>query len=264
MAGEALTSKFMLGTATVMLGACADLLDLNTVHSLGLVKDITTKTSPGYTTLTQGVKNNQVASVQTANDVTIEGMMFEYTMKNLAYAAALDASALSAVTGSTTTTAALTTSGSPLRTPAVIPVTSATGIVAGGYISIRVNGADQIFVRKVVSVAALNVTVNQGVPVAVPSGAVVDIVNKIDVGSSADQPYLACKIVGQLADSTWVTQLYPKVRVQSGLSLAFKTGDFDNIPLTINPYTPTPTDPNYALFLNPDGSTARGQIYVNA
>lgn len=264
MAGEAITGKFMLGTATVMLGAMDRLLDLGTDESVGLVKEVETKTSPGFVTLTQGVQNDEVASIKNANEVMIDGQMFEYTFKNLSYLASLDGAALSAVTGSTTTTGALTTSGSPALTPAVIPVTSATGIVANGFISIRVNNADQIFVRKVVSVAGLNVTVERGLPVAVPLGAVVDIVNKVDVGSNAEQPYLACKIVGQLADNSWLTQLYPKVRVTSGLKLGFKTGDFDSMPLSIKPHVLVTTDTYYSRFLNADGSRRRGDIYVNA
>ena len=43
MAGEAKTDSFMLGAATVMIGAMADLYDLNpTDHSIGLVKNFST------------------------------------------------------------------------------------------------------------------------------------------------------------------------------------------------------------------------------
>ena len=71
MAGLAKTDAFMLGDATVMIGAMADLLTLNTVeHSIGLVKEFMVKSEPGYTELTQGVKNTVVASVMTSNKVS--------------------------------------------------------------------------------------------------------------------------------------------------------------------------------------------------
>ena len=72
MAGEALTSKFMLGTATLMLGPVADLFDLNVAeHSVGLAKNVTMKSTPGFIELTQGVKNNTVYSVMNSNKVMV-------------------------------------------------------------------------------------------------------------------------------------------------------------------------------------------------
>ena len=70
MAGEAKTNAFMLGTATVMLGAQADLFDLNpTEHSIGLVKNFNLQVDQTYTELTQGVQNQIVFSVRTGNKV---------------------------------------------------------------------------------------------------------------------------------------------------------------------------------------------------
>lgn len=262
MAGEAITGKFMLGTATVMVGAQADLLDLGVAQSLGLMKNVSFKTTPGFTELTQGIKNSLVASLQTKNDMMVDAEMFEYTSRNMTYGVSLDGSAVTAAVNSTTTTAALTaTGGPPVHTPAVIPVAAATGISVGTYLAIHVNDRDQIFIRKVVSIATLNITVNAGLPVNVPSGAKVEVVNMVPLGSTKDNPYLAAKITGQLADNSWVTVLLPKVRVTSGMSLAFKTDNFDNIPFQLTVYDLTADDPNYALFTDASGATSKAEIY---
>lgn len=261
MAGEAITDKFMLGTATVMVGAQADLHNLGVAQSLGLMKNVSLKTTPAFTELTQGVKNSLVASVQTKNDMMVDGEMFEYTAKNLTYAVSLDGSVVVPAANETTTTGALATSGGPpAMTPAVIPVASATGMTAGKFIAIHVDAKDQVFIRKVVSVASLDVTVNAGLPVAVASGARVEVVNMTPLGSTKDNPYLSAKITGQLADGSWVTVLLPKVRVTSGVSVAFKTDNFDNIPLQLTVYDLVSTDPNYAFFQEADGNTMKAMI----
>ena len=263
MPGLALTNKFMLGTATLMIGAMADLHSLGVAQSLGLVKNVGLKTTPGFVDLTQGVKNNVVTSVQNKNDMTVDAEMFEYSAKNLTYGVSLDGSAVVPAVNSTTTTGLLTAAGGPpIVTPAVIPVTAATGMTAGKYLAIHIDNSEQIFIRKIVSVAALNITVNQGLPVDVPSGAQVEVVNMVPLGSTKDNPYLAAKIVGQLADNSWVTILIGKCRVTSGISMAFKTDNFDNIPMQLTVYDVTPSDPNYSFFVDSDGTVQKAMIFT--
>lgn len=264
MAGEAITGKFMLGTATVMIGAQEDLLTLGVAQSLGLMKNVALATTPGFTELTQGVKNNLVASIQTSNDMTVDAEMYEYTAKNLTYAVSLDGSEVVPAATTTTVATALTTSGSPATTGVTLAVTSATGLTAGKFISIHVNGADQIFVRKIVSVASNDLTLNAGLPVGVPLGAKVSLVTMVPLGSTKDNPYLSAKIVGQLADNSWVTIYLPKVRVTSGISLGFRTENFDNIPLQLKVYDLTTDDPNYAYFTDEQGFASKAHIYQGA
>ncbi len=263
MAGEAITNKFMLGTASIMIGAQADLFALGVAQSIGLAKNVSLKTTPGFTELTQGVKNSLVASVQTKNDMMVDAEMFEYTAKNLTYAVSLDGSEVVPSTVFTTTTASVAAAAVPLSGTVVIPVVSATGITPGKYIAIRVGLNDQIFVRKVESVASLNVTVNLGVPVTIANGARIEVVNMVPLGSTQDNPYLSAKIVGQLADNSWITILLPKVRVTSGLSMAFKTDNYDNIPLQLTVYDLTQSDANYAYFQDTTtGTIAKSHIYA--
>lgn len=249
MAGEARSDAFMLGAATVMLGPQADLLNLEvSKHSIGLVKNVAVKTAPGFTELTQGVKNTLVASVMTANKATVDGEMFEYTAKNMSYALGLDGTSVVAAATATTVSTAIVAPTPPALTAATLSVTSATGIVANDYIAVYAGAEDQIFIKKVVSIATNTLTLDSGFPVAIPLNAKVQKMNVVAIGSLDDQPYLSCKIVGTLANGDEVIILLPKVRVTSGLSVAFKTDSFDNIPLQMDIYDLVSTDPNYAMF----------------
>lgn len=253
MAGEALTSKFMLGTATLMLGPVADLFDLNVAeHSVGLAKNVTMKSTPGFIELTQGVKNNTVYSVMNSNKVMVTGEVYEYTSKNLAYSLGLDGSTLAPTTVSTSVTTAMALSSG--STDDAILCSTTTGFAAHDWVLIQVGNDDQVFVRKVVSVeASTSITVDSGLPVALPVGTTVKKSNIIGIGSKADQPFLSAKIVGTIADGSEVAILIPKVRITSGASLAFKTDAYDNIPMELTVYDLVATDPNYATFL-PYGS----------
>jgi len=103
------------------------------------------------------------------------------------------------------------------------------------------------------AVATNTLTLNAALPVALASGAVVQKVNPIDVGSTADQPFLSAKIVGQLADGTEVGLLLPKVRITAGFTLGFTTDNFGNLPMEFTCYDLTSDDPNYAVFSGKQG-----------
>ncbi|HYG34260.1 MAG TPA: hypothetical protein VEC99_05725 [Clostridia bacterium] len=263
MAGEARSDAFMLGSATVMLGAQADLMNLTTDQSIGLVKNVTLKTTPGFTDLTQGVKNTLVYSVMTSNTTTVDGEVYEYTSKNLSYALGLDGSDVEATAVETTVGTEMTLTGDATGT--TMAVAAGAGIAEGDYVTIQVGSADQVFVRKVTAVADNNVTISSGLPVVIPVGATVRVMNVLAVGSLDDQPYLSCKIVGTLANGDEVVLLLPKVRVTSGLSMGFKTDNFDNIPLQMQIYDLVATDPNYAMFqdVGPSGRPAKAMLLAN-
>lgn len=93
MAGEAKTTAFNIGTATVMIGPMEEVEKLTPEeHSIGLVKNFTTSSTDQYTDLTQGIQNDIVWSEKTGSDTTTTMEVYEYTAKNLAYALGLSAS----------------------------------------------------------------------------------------------------------------------------------------------------------------------------
>lgn len=244
MAGLALTDNFMLTTATVMIGPVANLHDLNPVdHSIGLVKNFQCSSEPAYTELTQGVKGTIVFSVLTSNPVRASMEVFEYTAKNLNFALGLDGTNVNALSTVTTTTGAI--SASPVTS--VLPVTSATGIIAGKTLLIDKNNDDDFVIRKVVSVASLNVTVDQPLP-AMASGVSVYVVNVIDVGSKTEQPFLAAKVAGKLANGKHVVILFPKIRITKGFNMQFTSDNYGNMPFEFAIYDLVSTDSAFAYF----------------
>jgi hypothetical protein len=252
MAGEAKSQKFMLGTATVMIGPQTDLFNLNPdEHSIGLVKNFTISGQPSYTELTQGVKNSVVYSIMTGNPVTATMEVYEHTSKNLAYGLGLDGSAFDPTAISTTTNADVPANAAGTK---LIPVASTTGIVAGDWIQALPTGVtDKVLVAKVKDIDATAKTITimdeQAFDYALANGSIVKKVNVVGIGSKSDQPFLAAKIVGNLADGTPVALLIPKVRVTGGFTLAFKSDSFGNLPYKFQPYDLTQDDPFYETFL---------------
>jgi hypothetical protein len=242
----------MLGTATVMIGPQSELFNLNPLeHSIGLVKNFTISGEPAYTELTQGVKNSVVYSVMTGNPVTATMEVYEHTSKNLAYGLGLDGSTFDPTTVSTTTNADIP--ANPAGT-SLIPATLVTGFTEGDWLQVLTPGiADKVLVAKIKTIDAtaktFTVEDEQSFDYAIPSGAVIKKVNVVGIGSRSDQPFLSAKVVGQLADTTPVALLIPKIRITGGFTLAFKSDSFGNLPYKFQPYDLTLDDPFYDTFL---------------
>lgn len=250
MAGLALTDNFMLSTATVMIGAAADLYDLNpTDHSIGLVKNFALTSEPAYTELQQGVKGTTVFSVMTSNPVRASMEVYEYTSRNLRYSLGLDGSNVVAQTVNTTVANPVATS--PVEV--TVDFTSATGFLVDDYVMFDKNGDDDFVVRKIVGISTNEVTVDQPLP-ALAAGTKVYRITKTDVGSKEDQPFLAAKIAGKAANGDPIVILIPKLRVTKGFNLSFITNDYGNLPFEFTMYDLVSTDVNYAAF---GGATAQ-------
>lgn len=243
MAGEAKTSAFMLGSATVMIGAVGDLYDLNPDdNSVGLVKNFRVTSEPSYTDLTQGVKNQTVYSVMTGNVTRASMETYEYTAKNISYSLGLEGTGLATQTVEQDLTA-------PTSVDDVsVSVADESGFSVGDHVMIQGSFDDQIFVRKLTAVAAETLTFAEGLPVALPAGAKVMLSNVLSIGSKEDQPYLSAKIVGTLADGTGVVLLCPKIRITNGFSLGFTSENFDNLPYEFSFYDVVASDPFFTDF----------------
>lgn len=252
MAGEALTTNFVLAAATLMLGPMADLLDLvPATHSLGLVKNVKMKSDPAFKELTQGVLNKVVYSVRTGSQTMISAEVYEYTKRNIEYGLALNAGVNSVPTVTSTTVSTPTTASATTMT-----VTSATGIVANDWIAIvDATQADKVYHRRVTNVSTNVLTVSPALPaVILPTGTIVRKVTQSAVGDGdIGQQFFSAKIIGNTADGLPVALLFPKVRVTSGLDFTFSTEDFASMPFELTAYDMVPTDPLYATFGNKQG-----------
>jgi len=266
MAGEARTDNFMLGTATLMLGPLARLMALGVDDSVGLVKNVKLMSEPSNAELTQGVRNSLVYSVLTGNPVTMSGEVYEYTLKNLMYSASLDGSALTTIAAAATTVAsAYVAPVNPALLGAVtLPVTDATNIAQGDTIAVQVGARDQVFARRVVSKSTNTLTLDYGFPVAIAAGAPLKKVTVAAIGTQDEPPYLAAKLIGELANGQVVTVLVPKIKITSGLNLAFQTDNFQNMPWELKVYDQLPTDPFYADFAtaSPGGRLAKAKLIM--
>lgn len=266
MAGEALTSAFVLSTASLMVGPTNKLFELlPATHGLGLVKNVKVTADVSYTELKQGVKQNIVYSVQTGNDVKIAGEVYEYSGKNLMYGLGLDGSTVVSQTDLTLKTA-ITTGG----TAVVANATVDPAFVAGDWVIIQ----DQAGLQDKVFVGQLNangvfssnqVTLTLTTATAMPStmtfpvGARVIRANRAPVGAQLSQPFFGCKIVGVLPQGGMpITLLFPKVRVTKGFDLQFVTDNFASLPFELTPYQLTSTDDNYAIFAGRLGDVFSG------
>ena len=246
MAGLAKTNNFMLSTATIMIGATADLYDLNpTDHSIGLVKNFTVSSEPGYVELMQGVKGSIVHSTMTTNPVKASMEMFEYTAKNIAYSLGLDGS--SKVTQTINSTVATLVPASPAQNTIVLA--SGTGFTAGKIVLIEVDTDENFVIRTVTNLSSNTITVDRDLP-AISVGAKVYVVNSVDIGSKDDQPFFAVKAAGKLANGDPIVVLLPKVRIIKGFNLAFISNDYANLPIELQIYDLVSDDTFYSDFTN--------------
>lgn len=253
MPGLSKTNEFMLGTATVMLGPLDQLFDLNPEeHSIGLVKNFTILTEPGYTELTQGVQNTVVFSVLTSNPVRATMEAYEYTAQNLAYALGLQGTRIEYDVQ--TEVDSDIPGGSPGTTQ--LTVLSGLDFAEDDYIMIDLLGIekDTLLIRKITEVNGNTLTVDRPIKDDIPEGATVKKVYGLDVGSKTEQEFYAAKIAGRIANGTPVVLLLPKVRIVNGFNVAFTTDDFNNLPLEFTVYDQVRTDPFYTEF---QGATGR-------
>ncbi|WP_353645767.1 hypothetical protein [Mesorhizobium sp. WSM2239] len=257
MAGNAKTNKFMLSTATVMLGPLADLHALNpTEHSIGLVKNFQLTGEAQYTELTQGIRNAVVMSVRTGEGLRTSCEVYEFTAKNLAFAAGLDASGTSYdVVDEWSALAAVADDAS---TELTLAAATTAPIAVGDYIFLQKGQDDYVHVVKVGAIditvpASPEITPAAGFEVpagmSFPIGTRVGRLKRVDIGTSVTQPDLACKVTGILPkDNSPFTILLPKVKVTRGLGVSFASDNFSNMPFEMQPYEMVMADPFYSEY----------------
>lgn len=252
MSGYANTDNFMLAQGTLMVGPAADVMALNEAdHSLGLVKNIQFNPEMTYQKLSQGTGNNTVYSVNTNSDVRVSAEVFEFTARNLAYGQGIDASGSEFDVNSTTYSLGSDISGAG----ATFDVGSGEGsnFSAGDNVVIGSNNSDDFHVGKVASVATDTITLATGFELTADSAFTaantkVYKMSRIEVGTNDNQPTLAAKIVTKLPNKEPLVLVFPKIRIERGLSLAFNSENFSNMPFEFVPYNLLPSDPHFNEF----------------
>ena len=258
---QSITNQFNIGVSTVMIGPMKDVKNLTPEeHSIGLIKNFSLTSEVNEVTLTQGLRNTQVDSQVTGVTTRLSMEVYEYTAKNLAYAAQLSGENFT-LTGNYALKTAIT--GGVSATSVVlkdVPSASQSDLAAGDTIALQVTGEkdyDKVYLATVASaswesdsqeddsIGTLTVTLTS----AIPSGwnfAVDDrvfFVNMIPVGSDEPQPYYGVKIVGILPNGNEpVTIICPKAKVSAGFNIGFTTDNYGNMPFEFTPYDLTKQD----------------------
>lgn len=254
MAGEAKTAQFLLATATVMVGPMADVFKLTPEdHSIGLVKNVQAQVNPRYTELMQGVSNQLVYSVMTESTTTVSCEVYEYTARNLAYAAGIEASgaAYDPIDDTFEIDANVTSASTEI---VVDQVGNLTEIVQGDWLLLTdASGSDLVIAFQAGAVVAVDkeITIPAG---TVPTGVTMTAgtaklykVTPIKFGTQTENGFLGVKVVGVLPEENEpVVLVYPKCRISNGMNLAFQTDNFSNMPFEFKPYALLPTDAHYA------------------
>lgn len=258
MAGEAKSIDFLVGTATIMLGEQADLRDFRPEsHSIGLVKNVKLMAEASYIELTQGIRNSVVHSIKTGEPVRASCEVYEFNAANWSYA--LGFSGYNVV--NTEFEAVVTTlePSSPTGTD-TFTVNSVSGFIVGDYVMVQVGYDDTVIPRKVVT-GTTGTTLKLDAPiknVAIPVGAKIRRCLVVPVGRKSEQPFLAAKIVGTMADNREIAIEIPKLRITKGFDIVFQTSDYANMAFEFTVYDQVPTvDPQYTRFRDEfDGASA--------
>jgi len=274
MAGEARSIDFLVGTATIMLGLPADLRDFRPeTHSIGLVKNVKLMAEATYIELTQGLRNSVVHSVKTGEPVRASAEVYEFNASNWSYALGFSGynvgiPALNAGSATITTVEALVPSGGILAPADVtgyddFTLSTVTNFAVGDYVLIQVGYNDVVVPRRITTIAGSVITVDAPIKnVAFPAGVTVTKCLVVPVGRKSEQPFLAAKIVGNMADGREIAIEIPKLRITKGFDVTFQTSDYANMPFEFTVYDQIPADNQYARFQEQfDGASA--VVYTN-
>ena len=269
MAGEARSIDFLVGTATIMLGLPADLRDFRPeTHSIGLVKNVKLMAEATYIELTQGIRNSIVHSIKTGEPVRASAEVYEFNASNWSYALGFSGynvgiPALNAGSATITTVEALVPSGGILAPADVtgyddFTLSTVTNFAVGDYVLIQVGYNDVVVPRRITTIAGSVITVDAPIKnVAFPAGVTVNKCLVVPVGRKSEQPFLAAKIVGNMADGREIAIEIPKLRITKGFDVTFQTSDYANMPFEFTVYDQIPADVQYARFQEQfDGASA--------
>jgi hypothetical protein len=250
MAGEAQSINFAVGTATIMVGNPADLRDFRPeTHSLGLVKNVKIMAEANYIQLPQGIRNEIVHSIKAGEPVSMGAEIYEYNAKNWNYALGFSGYEVSVTPAVHYVTTAVVAT---LLGTSTFDVDAVAGFTVGDYVNVQVgNTSDSVIPRRITGTTPTTVTFDAPIKnQAIPVGASIRKVNIIPVGRQSEQPFLAAKIVGSMADQVEVVIEIPKLRITKGFDLTFQTSDYANMPFEFTCYAQVPTDAQYARFKN--------------
>lgn len=255
---QSITNQFNIGVSTVMVGPMDKVKDLTPEeHSIGLIKNFSLTSETNEVTLTQGLRNTQVDSQVTGVTTTMSMEVYEYTAKNIAYAAMLAGENFT-LNGNYKLNAKVT--GGSSATSIVlkdVPAEKQADLRAGDTIALQCTSSkdyDKVYLANVsgtpvyaAEAKTLTITLDKPIPAGweFEAGDSVFYVNLIPVGSDEEQPYYGVKIVGILPNGNEpFTVICPKAKITAGFNIGFTTDNYGNMPFEFTPYDLTKDDYN--------------------
>lgn len=251
MAANAKTNQFMIGDATIMVGAMADVFDLMPdKHSLGLTKNLAIRVETGNVDLTQGISQTPIFSVQNQFSPMASCEVYEYTARNLAYGLGLDASGAGYDANLTPGPFALATPVAAAATSVPLATGEGAGFVVGDYVIMQ-QAEDYVFAAKVTAKTTDTLTIDRATPAGLTFAVATTRVFRARSisavgGQNAFVSVKAAVIMPK--DKRPVPILFPKVRIARGFDVALGSSDFSNLPFEFMPYPLTPEDSLYSYF----------------
>lgn len=251
MAAAAKTNQFMIGDATIMVGAMEDVFNLMPdKHGLGLTKNLALKIETGNVELTQGISQTPIFSIQNQFNPMASCEVYEYTARNLAYGLGLDASGSSYDTLTAPGPFLLTTASAAASTTVALNTGDGAGFQVGDWVIMQ-QAEDYVFAAKVVSKAVDTLTVDKPIPAGLTFAVATTRVFRARAISAVggQNSFMSVKAaVIMPKDKRPVPILFPKVRITRGFDLSIGSSDFSNLPFEFQPYPLTPEDALYTSF----------------
>lgn len=251
MAAQPKTNQFMIGDATIMVGAMADVFNLMPdKHGLGLTKNLALKVETGSVDLTAGISQTPVFSIQNQFNPMGSCEVYEYTARNLAYGLGVDASGSNYDPVANTGPFLLSAPSAAAALTVTLVAGGGASFDAGDWVILQ-QAEDYVFAAKVVSKAVDVLTIDRAIPTgltyAVATTTVYRARNVAAIGGQNNFLSIKAAVI-MPKDKRPVPVLFPKVRITRGFDLSIGSSDFSNLPFEFQPYPLTPEDALYSSF----------------
>lgn len=241
---KAKTSRFVFGTASIMIGPMEDALKLAPkTHSFGLTKEVNIEHDKNYVTLGQGARQDVIESFCNEENFTVTANVYEFSPRNMAYAAGLDGNNFTETQEYTTVLEAPSGNTVKLAQPIV-------GIEAGDFIMLQEGASEHVFHAMIEVPDSQLLTLDRPIPAGFTANTRVLIYKNV-AGGQSKTTFHSIKIVATFPrDLTPITFIFPKVRMDSGFGVAFSRENFSSMPLRFSTFALNKYDSLHPVFKN--------------
>lgn len=241
--GKPRTKKFSIGTSELRVGPLTAAGRLLSVHSVGLVDQVTLEAAAESVDLNGGFPRTLYDTAIVSQSMTIRGTLREYSRRNLKIllGQGISASEPSDVVST------ISNGGSGVASGATsVPVASGAGFAQGDLVGIYPAGfPEQVTIGKLSAVAGNTLTLGSETTTlqAYADGAVVFKFQMVAIGNLNQTNYFSAMVI-QAERSTGRPIIFNawKAAIASGLSIANNSSDFASTELNLKVLQPAETE----------------------